>query len=77
MAALKFFYRDLGDRLWGVYGRTTPSTSRVIGSRLYTGTGPGAHCSDGRELSNRRCLEDVYVQSGDTTDARQDRIRTG
>ena len=20
MAALKFFYRDLGDRLWGVYG---------------------------------------------------------
>jgi hypothetical protein len=36
MAALKHFYRDLGNRLWGVYGPIDAYNWTVIGGRPST-----------------------------------------
>ena len=67
MAALKFFYRELGDRLWGVYGPRDAFICRGIGSlsRLY-GPRSGAYCGHGGKPSHWPHLENVYVQSGNS-----------
>ena len=70
MAALKHFYRDLGDRLWGPYGfRDAFNISENWFARTYLAL-PGADCGDDREREKWRDLESVHVQPGDAAGAR-------
>jgi exo beta-1,2-glucooligosaccharide sophorohydrolase (non-reducing end) len=78
MAALKFFYRQLGDRLWGVYGPRDAFNlnAELVLARLH-GARPGPDRGHGGKLSHRIDLEIVYVESGDPTHVGQDRLSAG
>lgn len=65
------FYRDLRDRLWGVYGFVDFQPAAELGTGYLHGTESSAHGSDDREQSHRRSVEGVYVKSGDSYNDRE------
>ena len=72
MAAFKHFYRDLGDRLWGIYGPIDAyNLDQDWWSPIYMGLESGAHHRDGGKLSQRPGLENVSVQPGNSGDAQE------
>jgi hypothetical protein len=64
MAALKHFYRDLGNRLWSIYRPAQRLQAiRKLGLSYLYGLEPGSDCGHGRKLSHWPDLGAVHVDS--------------
>ena len=75
MRMFKHIYRDLGDRVWGVYGpRDAINLTQDWVSLNLHGPEPDADHSHDRKLPHRSDLETLHVQSGDSANAGQDRV---
>jgi len=60
MKALRHFYYDLGDKIWGDYGFTMPSANRIIGMVNHTWLLTRAYCGDDRKPPQWSALEIIY-----------------
>ena len=75
MAALKHFYRDLGARVWGIYGfHDGFNATQDWYEEAYMALEPGAHRRDDREPSHRPDVEAFHGQPGDRAGAGRDRV---
>ena len=68
MAALKHYYRDFGDTMWGVYGlRDAINPSDQLGLAHLHGTESGADRRDDRELPHRPVWKNFMANPEITT----------
>jgi len=76
MAAFKHFYRDLGDHMWDIYG---PRDAYNLGANWYSPIYMGlnqAPITSWSKITDRTCLEVIYVQPGNSDDAQKTRFQS-